>query len=344
MGQEINELFDTPEGCDLVVENVEGKIEVMGWDKPQTQVTAVKHSDRPEIEISQDGRKVIARTRLEEGPLGFLNWFAGGRGNGAVDYTIYVPHNSNVQVKHVNGPTSVVQINGNFDLHGVDGPTQVSQLGGDIHIHTVNGPVTAEALQGSARLNAVNGKLKIENSTLQSLTSETVNGEICVQAALNPEGRYHFKTVNGSCRLNVQPDFRARVSANGINLNVKTSLPTQSLEKQFGRWQGLIGSGDGPTAEITFSTVNGSLRINNGEQEVGEFTPPVAPTPPTPPRPPAPPAPPQAPERPGSEPVVVKVEGANRPDGPKTKAQVLEMIERGEISVGEALKLLEKLE
>ncbi|MBN1937544.1 MAG: DUF4097 family beta strand repeat protein [Anaerolineae bacterium] len=343
MGQEINELFNTPEGCDLVVENVEGKIEITGWDKPQTQVIAVKHNERPEVEISQDGRKVIARTRFEQEPLGFLNWFTNGRSNGAVDYTIYVPHNSNVKVKHVNGPIKAVQINGNLDLHGVDGPTQVSQVSGDIHIHTVNGSVMAEALQGSAKLNAVNGKLKVKNSTLQSLTSETVNGEIEAQAALNPEGRYHLKTVNGGCRLTVQEGFRARVSAKGINLSVKTSLPTQAVEKHFGHWHGIIGSGDGPTAEITFDTVNGSLRINDGEEVTIPFAPPAPPTPPMPPAPPAPPAPPQAPEWSESKPVMVKVEGSAKTDGPKTKTEVLEMIERGEITVSEGLKLLENL-
>ena len=47
------------DACDLVVTNIiEGKIEITGWDKPQTQITALKQSDDVEIEIGQDGRQV----------------------------------------------------------------------------------------------------------------------------------------------------------------------------------------------------------------------------------------------------------------------------------------------
>jgi len=320
MGQEIDELFNTPEGCDLVVENVDGRIEITGWDTPQTRVVAVKHSDRPRVEITQDGRKVIARTHLEHG---FLNWF---KSNGAVDYTIYVPHQSNVKVRHVNGPTHIVQIDGFLDLDGVNGSIYAGQIDGKVQIHTVSGSVSVEALCGSAQLNAVNGKLEVKESALRSLSGETVNGEIQIHATLNPEGHYHLKTVNGSCILSVQDNLYARVSANGINMSVSTSLPTQSVEKHFGHWRGIIGSGDGPQAEICFETVNGSLQINNGHQiDVG--VPSAPPTPPTP----------------DFEPITVKVEGKTSPQGPKTKTEVLEMIERGEITVEEALKLLEKL-
>ena len=51
MAQEMTQVFDTPGGCDLVVKNGEGKVEVTGWDKPQTQITALKQSDGVEIEI-----------------------------------------------------------------------------------------------------------------------------------------------------------------------------------------------------------------------------------------------------------------------------------------------------
>lgn len=41
MENRIEKTFATPEGCDLVVENVKGEIKVEGWDRPDTEIVAV---------------------------------------------------------------------------------------------------------------------------------------------------------------------------------------------------------------------------------------------------------------------------------------------------------------
>jgi hypothetical protein len=90
MAQEMSKVFDSPEGCDLEVRNVQGKISVTGWDRLQTQVVARPHQDGVEIEIYQEGRKVVARTVDAQWPAGILNWLSRGR-IPTVDYTVYVP-------------------------------------------------------------------------------------------------------------------------------------------------------------------------------------------------------------------------------------------------------------
>jgi DUF4097 and DUF4098 domain-containing protein YvlB len=132
MAQEMTKVFDTPEGCDLVVKNIiEGKIEVTGWDKPQTQVTAVKHSDDIEIEISQDGRKVIAKTKNEGG---FMNWLGRLGKKKAVDYTVYVPRSSNVKVKCVTAPVRVAEVEGAIRVENVDGSIELDNVSGEVEL------------------------------------------------------------------------------------------------------------------------------------------------------------------------------------------------------------------
>jgi DUF4097 and DUF4098 domain-containing protein YvlB len=136
MPREVTETLYTPEGCDLVVENpVEGNVEVRGWDKPQTQVTAVKHSDDVEIEVRQDGRRVIARTRHgdgpsnEPGPLGEKK---------AVDYTVHVPHSSNVEVKCVTGPVRIAEVQGVVRVANADGSIELDHVSGHVKLSQVS--------------------------------------------------------------------------------------------------------------------------------------------------------------------------------------------------------------
>ena len=152
------------------------------------------------------------------------------------------------------------------------------------------------------------------------------------------QGNYSFHTVNGSCHLTVPSDFRAHVSAQGVNMSVDCQVPSESVSRRFGKWEGTIGSGDGPTAQIHFDTANGRLRIDNAEMPTqAEPFVAKAETPESPPEPP-------------TEPVEVKVadsppdEAPTAEDAParKTKHEILEMVERGEISVEDAVKLLQE--
>jgi hypothetical protein len=337
MEEQIKKTFATPEGCDLVVENIQGRIDVKGWDRPETEVVAVRHQEWAGVEIEQEGRRVVARTKDERGPGGVLSWF-GIKRTPAVDYTVHVPHASNLKLKSVNGPMHVAQVHGEIRTNNVDGSVTLESVAGQASCETVNGSVQAVHLEGEARLKAVNGKLQVQGGKLSGLTAEAVNGQIEVAAALAGEGHYAFHTVNGDCRLTVPPDLRARVSVHGINSHVKCDLPSQSVERHFGSWKGVIGKGDGPLAEITFHTVNGSLYLGGGEPVAEGAAPFVAKAEAE--------APPTEPE---VEPVVVKVDRPERDEeaqdrGPRSQSDVLKMLERGEISVDEALELLKGVE
>ena len=334
MEEKIEKTFETPEGCDLVVKNVRGEIKVEGWDQPTTEVIAIRRKGKAEIEIFQEGRQVTARIKDEQNGLGVLAMFTKGS-IPVVDFRVRVPISSNAQLTNVNGTIRATQISGKCKINNVDGSAVLDRVTGEIHVETVNGTLETKEISGSADLKTVNGKMKVRGETLDHLHAHTVNGDIRIAATLDGSGDYGFHTVNGSCKLYVEPSFRAHVSAHGVNLSVDCQLPSESVSRKFGRWEGTIGTGDGPLAEVAFHTVNGKLRIlTDGEGEA--FTAKAETAEPT------------------TEPVAVKVEEPVEPateqievkvDEPapapeQTKAEILQMVERGEISVEEAIKLL----
>jgi hypothetical protein len=342
--EKIVKSFATPEGCHLVVENAKGTIVVQGWDRLETEVVAVRHQEGAEVEITQDGNEVIARTKKagnggEQGIGQVLNWLTPNR-TPVVDYTVHVPYASDVKLKNVNGPIHVKQTRGKVRVNNVDGPVTVEGIDGDVRAETVNGALHVVQLKGAADLKTVNGEMDVRESSLLKLAAQTVNGNVKIAATLDDNGQYTFNTVNGNCELLVPADFRARVSAHGVNLHVECTQPAQSIKRQFGSWNGTIGTGQEgePAAEITFNTVNGHLRIDNGGPTTEPATEYVAKTE-TPPEAPEPPKPPKPPET-APTPVEVKVAAAPTDAETKSQLEVLQMVERGEISVEEAVQLL----
>jgi hypothetical protein len=338
MDEQIEKTFAMPEGCDLVVENVRGEITVEGWDQPSTQVVAIRRKGKANIEISQDGRKVIARTKHEHNGVFWLDWLTKG-GAPVVDYTVHVPYTSDLKLKNVNGATSAAQVQGTVHITNVDGTAVLNAIEGHVQAETVNGSLQATTLIGTAKLKTVNGQMKVSGN-LSGLKADTVNGDIEAVATLAAEGAYVFHTVNGSCRLGIQPELNAHVSAHGVNMSVDCKVPSQAVERKFGSWEGTIGTDDGPSAQIRFNTVNGKLRIDQADGTAEIPSVPFVAKATAQPKPARiPPEPTEA----DSTPVEVKVaetSRANTQPVSRSQAEILQMVEHGEISVDEAIKLL----
>jgi hypothetical protein len=330
----IRKTFDTPEGSHLVVENVQGPITVTGWDQPQIEVSATPRQDWVQVEIDQHDGKVVARTIHETGSGKWTNWFNGSR-TPYVEYVVNVPHASDLELKNVEGPIAVRHCQGKIRVHNVDGKITLEHTKGDIRAESVNGGLSADHLDGYADLKTVNGKLGLQESALSGLKAQTVNGKIKAAAMWDADAQISLHTVNGDCDLTVPSDFRAKASAHGINVSV-TCGQAKTVNRQFGGWHGTLGpqadetTGE-PQAEISFHTVNGHLRIDDGGAPTGTVTH-VA----------------KSKARSEAEPIQVKVpqappeDASRKPEPPKTQLEILQMVERGEMTVQEAVKILEE--
>jgi hypothetical protein len=335
MPEQICKVFDTPVGGKLIVENFKGSITVTGWDRLQTEIAVTPHQDGTEVEISQHDGTIIARTKTEQGPGKWLNPFGGSR-TPRVDYVVSAPSETDLELKNVEGPIAVHGSEGEIRIHTVDGKVTIEEAEGDVQAETVNGALLANRLRGKAQLKSVNGKLTLEDGALSSLTAQTVNGKIRAAATWDTDAQISLHTVNGDCMLVVPVDFRAKASAHGVNVSV-TIGEGETVLRQFTGWRGAIGpEGDlEPQAEIAFHTVNGHLHIDNSGAATGSAERSVKVTPET-----EAPSPPttfsefKAPQAPSGE---APADAAP----PKTQLDVLQMVERGEISVEQALEILE---
>lgn len=378
----VERTFDTGDYCRLVIENPRGRIRVSGWDRPQVSLRAVKQRsgssserfDATRIELSHDGSTVHARTVVdggfsfpESGDWGDLLAEA-MRSLGdllrfkvmpvEVVYDVQVPRHADLELKGISSQISVEDVRGVVHVASVSGSQKVAQVQGDVNLTTVSGEIAARGLAGYLDAKSVSGCVSLGGS-LDVVKANSVSGSMELTGPLSASGSYDFHSVSGSLTLRVPSDTSATIDARGVSMAVTSDLPCRVTQDRRApgsrRWQAQLNGGG---AAIRINTVSGHLYLAklNGVSPVSETRQPEpsetkeAETPPpgsiasiteTGPRPVA--------EEPSAAAPPTE-EGQKSSDSPvepdtaeSAQLRVLRALERGELSVEEALKQIESL-
>ena len=221
ISKEFNQSYPLQPGGVFELQNVNGAVDVQGWDRNDVEVHAVKTAkqkesdlDRVSIEVDAKPRSVSITTRYPQNEGVEV----------AVVYTIHVPHGARVEhLGTVNGTLRVSGVDAVEDLHTVNGDIEVFEAGGSIHAHTTN------------------GSIRLELARLQENTGATA------------------ETTNGSLVLAVPSDTQADLEARCLNGNFFSELPIAMESTQHPReMHGKLGHGGAP---IQLRTVNGGIRV-----------------------------------------------------------------------------------
>jgi DUF4097 and DUF4098 domain-containing protein YvlB len=209
----------------LSLDNINGDVEITGWDKQEVQIDAVKSArdqqrlDNIRIEINSSSSSVEIETKYPEHLF--------NNNPGSVHYTLHVPQNARLdEIKLVNGSLDVQKLNG------------------EVHADLVNGKLRASDLAGAADLSTVNGTIEANYASLNNvreITLKSVNGRIDLQLPQSPNADVDASVVNGS----ISTDFP---------LTVKGRFVGKSME-------GTLGSGG---LKIELNNVNGSIHLGPG--------------------------------------------------------------------------------
>ena len=219
--QEFQQSYPLPSGGRFALVNVNGSVQVEGWDRDEVEVRAVKTTDgddgdlnsvRIEVESARDGVAVRTRYPQGEGVPVF------------VDYQIRVPYRVLLSdIATVNGSVSIRGVEGSGELHSVNGNVEVMDSAGRFSAHTTNGNVHLEL-------------------------SRLEDGAPMV-----------LETINGSVLLGLPPNAHGDIRARSLNGELNSDLPRIVRGSYEGRgFHGTLGSGGGA---ITLRTVNGGIRI-----------------------------------------------------------------------------------
>jgi DUF4097 and DUF4098 domain-containing protein YvlB len=218
----------TPDGR-VALDNINGAVHIMAWDKDEVQVDAVKYAnskerlDEAKIKVSAGKDSVSIHT---EYPQHDNNWNLFGRDNPAsVEYTLTVPRGARLD--------EIKLINGSLDIQGVAGEVRAS---------CINGRLSAHGLHGPAALSNINGHTEAEFARVKD--------------------SIELSSVNGSVELTLPSDSEARLEASTVHGGIRNDF---GLHVNDHNWVGHDLSGElgkGGT-EIKLSNVNGGIEIHH---------------------------------------------------------------------------------
>ena len=301
----IQQTFNVPAGAlaRLEVSNISGSVEVLPGDEGVIAVTAIKHPHTGDLE-----RTEVIILQAEDGKVKAEVKFRegwrilGGSKCCQVSFTARVPRQCSVQANGVSCSISVHDLEGDFDVSSVSGQVSLNELSGPVKLNTVSGDVDGGYLRGNLHFNTVSGDVRLKDSNLPAVTGHTVSGDVALQTQL-AEGPYTVNSVSGDLRLVVPVDTHCTAHVSAISGRVHTAFPQTVHHRSNGSHVAEIQGGG---VAVKLHSVSGDLWIGPAE---GENPAPAQPAQPA------------------------------QPAGPNRK-EVLDRIERGEITVEEGLKLL----
>ncbi len=223
VSQQFDKTYPLQPGGTFELQNVNGPVEVHGWDRDVVEVRAVKtakHHDsdleRVSIDVSANPKTISVSTRYpqDEGV------------EVAVEYLIHVPHTAHIEhLGTINGTLSIAGVAAVDELHTVNGNIEVYDGGGGVHAHTTNGNIHLELAH--FREGDGNGS-----------SAETTNGSLLVALPTDAEAEIETRCLNGNF-LSEMP------------IAMESSLKPREM-------RGRLGKGGAP---IKLRTINGGIRI-----------------------------------------------------------------------------------
>lgn len=219
--KDFNQSYPLETGGSFELQNVNGAVEVQGWDRNEVEIHAVKTAKHSDSDLDRVSIDVDARP----GAVSVSTRYPQNEGvEVAVEYTVHVPFGAHVgHVGTVNGTLRIAGVPDVDDLHTVNGDIEVYGAGGNVHARTTNGNLHLELkhLQGAAGATAetTNGSvfLAVPSNIQADLEALCLNGNFLSELPLRVEGYLrpremrgklgrggmpiHLRTINGGIRV-----------------------------------------------------------------------------------------------------------------------------------------------
>ncbi|MGI8962001.1 MAG: DUF4097 family beta strand repeat-containing protein [Bryobacteraceae bacterium] len=260
-------------GGRLELENRNGSIDIVGWDRNAIDVSGTKFArttDRLQqikINVNVSGNDVSISTEWPKD-----SW----HGSYGAKYMIRVPRqtalsraqttNGSVSVEdlegggHVtstNGRISMARDTGDYDLHTTNGAIELEECSGSERAHTTNGAVRGRLKAGSIDSQSTNGAIELtlmQPSNGEPIRASTTNGGIVLALAEFHDNALNAQTTNGSVTLRLPGDTNARINAETRLSSISNNLTLSSTdENSKHRLSGQLGKG-GPLISATTTT------------------------------------------------------------------------------------------
>ena len=231
-----------------VESEVNGGVQVQGWDKDTYSVTICKAVDasgnNPEQIFSQIKLSVENGKVSVSGPLSHDDW--------AVYLLVRAPRAAQLDLYANNGPLGIYNLDAHLTAKTQNGPISLHGFSGEADISAINGPISLSGNSGKLRLHTENGPISV-----------SLNGDAWKGSGLEAEAK------NGPLTLRVPKNYQSSVLVES-NGNSPMSCQASVCEGARKTWDDdhrRIEFGLAP-AVIHLSTVNGPIAVKQSTDKL----------------------------------------------------------------------------
>ena len=226
---ETRKTFDLKPGAHVVIQGINGRVEIQTSDTKTAEVFVKRTGDNPaslsrrEMIIEQTSDGLLVRSKQNH--VGFWDHLFGS--DPKEEVTIKAPRQIALSFKGINGRVFSSDIDGSLEVKGINGRAELGQVNDSVEV-------------------------------------EGINGSIAVGLNKLSERGVHIHGVNGGIELKLSSGLNADLTAKGMNGSVRSEIAEVTVEKddRWSHYSAHIGNG-GPAIEI--SGINGNVRLTKGD-------------------------------------------------------------------------------
>lgn len=248
-----------PAADETVVEvrNLNGRVTLQAWNKPQVQVVALRRSLVVETHFEQAANRVHIHTHLLQS--------SAPAAERVVDYEIWAPPDARLQVYQEAGTLLVENFSADVNVETVAAQVRLVNLTGHTQIKTLNGSVQAERCSGRVEATSISGSLRFLDSASDRLVANTTSGDIYYEGDLRRRGSYDFINHEGSIELVLPSTASFELDARTVQGQVINEHPL--TPRSHGRlprgntMQSLLGTVHTGEAMVRATSFSGTIRV-----------------------------------------------------------------------------------
>ena len=260
MSENIEKTFSVASPARLSVSNIRGSVEIHPGEDGVIQVTAIKQPH-----TGDEKRTGIEINQEADGTVKAATRFPDGGWN-------WLFGSQPCEVDYVvRAPRQC-----SLKLNGVSNTVLAEGFEGAVSVNSVSGEIALRDLTGSVRIHTVSGEADGERIA-GSLSLDTVSGDVALkESALSSikantvsgdmrirtsltEGPYDFKSVSGQVCLSVPPDTHCTGELHSVSGDLVSAFPITGTSRQHGSQMVNVQGGG---VKISLNSVSGDLSLD----------------------------------------------------------------------------------
>jgi len=241
----------------ISINNEYGPVSVKPSTSNQVVIDATLHSDKVEVDNTQNGNRIELRSHLLTGAT---------PENGQVEYEVLVPADASVTVRSTTGTLRAEQLHGDLAMEGDSAQVEIRDISrSHVHVKTLNGPITLTNIQyGHVEVTSVGGNITLNGVSGPYVEVTSTTGKIRYDGDFGIGGEYKMTSHTGDIDATIPAEASVDVTARSVRGDVQNDFPLapkshSSFIPVPGR--SLVGTAGKAASSVLLRTFSGKIRL-----------------------------------------------------------------------------------